>query len=92
MKKPSILVEIHNKEIEKEQKTNLIMNVINGMVANDNFIDSVKTIKDQIWNPGFKVIKSQDIRRVLKEKMGMRYKKVVAVSMHANSEKNKVLR
>ena len=68
------------------------MNVINGMVANDNFIDSVKTIKEQIWNPGLKVIKSHDVRRVLKEELGMRYKKVVAVSMHANSEKNKVLR
>ena len=76
------------------------------MNEQDLFIDSAKAIKKKLeesqsdglppfgTGPGDagQIFKEKEICSVMKWDMGMRYKKVVHVSIHANSAKNLVLR
>ena len=69
----------------------MIIHEVGKMINKDLYIDSVKSISKAINDPEGKIIKSYEIRKILKNEMGMRFKKVNAVSIHANSEKNLVL-
>ena len=58
----------------------------------DVFIKSADLVKEELDGLLEKPPKTKEIHNVMKEDLGMRYRKVVGISVHANSEKNLVLR
>lgn len=56
------------------------------------FVDSAKSVKKALFDSMELDAKENVIRRVMHEDLGMRYRKVVPVAIHSNSEKNLVLR
>ena len=55
-------------------------------------IDSVAMLKDKLQEENGIEAKENEIRSVMKDNLDMRYKKILAASIHANSAKNLVLR
>ena len=56
------------------------------------FVDSVKAVKSSLMDGMGTDAKLGEIRKIMREDLKMRYRKVVPVSVHGNSEKNLVLR
>lgn len=62
------------------------------MNGEDTFIDSVHTVKKRI-NEDLKIdVREKMIKNVMKNDLNMRFKKILPISVNANSPKNLVLR
>ena len=56
------------------------------------FIDSSRSVRSALKeNTGIEA-KESEIREIMREDLGMRYRKVKPVSIHGNSDKNLILR
>ena len=55
-------------------------------------MDSAKAVADSIDVTGQKPVSLSTVRSVMREELGMRFRKIKTVSLHSNSEKNLVLR
>ena len=55
-------------------------------------IDSAKSIVDKLDGLAEAPVTEKLVRSVMKEELGMRYRRIKTVSLHSNSEKNLVLR
>ena len=75
-----------------EQKHTQIKEAIIDMVDQNTIMDSVKSIHQTLVSQHQLEIKPKDVHHVLKNELQMRFKKIVPVSIHANSVKNRVLR
>ena len=62
------------------------------MNQRDEFIDSAAHVQKELEKVGGKKAKSHVVQSVLRKDLGMRYKKVKAVSWTANSHRNLILR
>ena len=62
------------------------------MVVNHTFIDSIKKVKECLPVDNSRPWKDWEIKHVMKHELHMGYKKISAISIHANSPKNLVLR
>lgn len=56
------------------------------------FIDSAEAIKNQLKNSENIGVKKYTVAKIMREDLGMRYKKLRAVSFKGNSERNQILR
>ena len=55
-------------------------------------IDSAKAVANDINVHDNMAVRERDVRSVMREELGMRFRKIKTVSLHSNSEKNLVLR
>lgn len=79
-------------KVKVEEKFAHIKDAINTMIEKHTFLDSVASIHQAISNESNLAVKEKDVKHVLKHELQMSYKKVLPVSIHANSTKNLVLR
>lgn len=56
------------------------------------FIDSARSVKKALEDGLGATAKEHEIRRIMRDDLNMRYRKVIPISIHGNSEKNLVLR
>ena len=55
------------------------------MVQENTFIDSIDAVKETLPFSKGNSWRDWEIRKVMREELGMRYKKVIPVAIHANS-------
>ena len=79
-------------EDAKTARHQQIKDKMDSMLKEHTFIDSVAMVKEKLSEESSMSWKSWEIRHVMRHDMGMRYKKIKPVSIHANSPKNLVLR
>ena len=91
-RKPGVLREIMAGDAERDAERQHIKNVV--QISNDfrSVIDSAKAVAEGINAEGRKPVKESTVRSVMREELGMRFRKIKTVSLHSNSEKNLVLR
>ena len=91
-KKPGFLKELMNARDDKAEKAKDIQNTVDEMNNANVFIDSAASIKKHLSEVMDIKSDEKEIRRILHQEMGMKYRKIVPVSIHGNSQKNLVLR
>ena len=62
------------------------------MNQENNFIDNVEFVLKEIKEKLLIEVKAPGVRMIMKEDLGMSYRKIHPVPWHANSEKNLILR
>ena len=70
----------------------MIKDVVKDLIAADQIIDSVAMVKQKVEEEYAIRVKKPEIREVMKHQLGMRYKKITDVAVHANCERNLVCR
>ena len=68
------------------------MEVIEGLNSRYTFIDSAASVVKHLKDENNMESKPREVRKVMRDELGMRYRKVKAVLLHSNSEKNLILR
>ena len=91
-KKQLLLDEVILKQGEAEDHKNKIVSVVKEMNDNNAFIDSAGTVLKVLEENHQIKAKQKEICSIMKHDLGMSYKKVLPVSIHANSPKNLVCR
>jgi hypothetical protein len=91
-KKRGFLQELMNARDDKAEKAKDIQNTVDEMNNSNVFIDSAASIKKHSSDIMGIESDEKEIRRILNQEMGMKYRKIVPVSIHGNSQKNLVLR
>ena len=81
-----------NARNDKAEKAKDIQNTVDEMNNANVFIDSATSIKKHLSDIMGIESDEKEIRRILNQEMGMKYRKIVPVSIHGNSQKNLVLR
>ena len=81
-----------NKHDKVDNTRKSIENTVVSLNESNSIIDSAKSIVDKVDGLAEAPVSEQLVRSVLKEELGMRYRKIKTVSLHSNSEKNLVLR
>mgnify|MGYP006167868317 CR=1 FL=1 len=70
----------------------MIVQKIKDLNQNHFFVDSAKSVKAALMKDiGLEATESE-IQKVMREDLGMRFRKVLPISIHGNSDKNLVLR
>ena len=89
---PEFLKEILSKRESAETQREHIKKHVE--VKNDFgcIIDSAKAVAEDINTQSSLAVTERDVRSVMREELGMRFRKIKTVSLHSNSEKNLVLR
>jgi len=91
-KKRDFIQELMNSRDDKDEKAKDIQNTVDEMNNANVFIDSATSIKKHLSDIMGIESDEKEIRRILNQEMGMKYRKIVPVSIHGNSQKNLVLR
>ena len=91
-KSPDFLQALHEKEVDQKEKKAQVTGIINDMITADTFIDSAAQVQAELKERAGLEYEEHAVRAFLSKDLGMSYKKVTSVSLHANSEKNRVLR
>ena len=68
------------------------MEIIKNMITSNVTIDSAGQVTEKLNRKLPNLYKRHQVRRIMKEDMGMRYRRIQVVSLHTNSEKNRILR
>ena len=89
---PGFMREIMAKVDAKEEQRELIKKAVE--VKNDfgYIIDSAQAVVADLNAQGGAQVTAGTVRSVMREELGMRFRKIKTVSLHSNSEKNLVLR
>ena len=91
-KNPSLLSELISQRNLRLAERHKIQDFILEKVEKDEFIDSTKKMQRQINASAGLEVKQHLVRDVMGNDLGLRYKKVVGIPIHANSDTNLVLR
>ena len=91
-KNKKLLDELVDKRDLTERRRKTIAGVVSKMNELDTFVDSAKTVKKTIEETHKLQTTDGEIRSVMRKDLGMRFKKVIPVSIHTNSETNLVCR
>jgi uncharacterized protein (UPF0216 family) len=81
-----------NEWVQKSSGRQLVMKVVNDMAAKDDYIDSAQSISKVLAQEHQLEWRLAKIRDVMKKDLGMRFRKIAAISQTANSDRNLVLR
>ena len=84
--------ELMAKDDAKDRKKKEAMEVIKGMITNNVVIDSAEQVTGKLNRKLPHDYKRHQVRRIMKDDMGMRYRRIQVVALHTNSEKNRILR
>ncbi len=91
-KNKEFLQELFEKRDAVANRRDIIQTHVEKLNGKREVIDSAAhVIKSLNYENHFKT-SEQEVRDVMKQELGMRYKKIKTVSLHSNSEKNLVLR
>ena len=77
---------------QREEKRHQIADAIVEMNKRDVFIDSVAQVSKELEGEKCPAVKGHVIRSIMRQDLGMRYKKIAAISWTANSHRNLILR
>ena len=77
---------------DKEWRRKIIADKVNEMNKVDTFVDSALTVKLALEKDFGMEVTLLEIQKVMKEDLGMTYRKVLPIPIHGNSSKNLVLR
>jgi len=91
-KNRNFLEELVDVQRRREDKVELTKAVVQGLNENQEVIDSVAHVQKTIKSQHGQNLKPWQIRRVMKEELGMSYKKIKPVAWQANSTRNLILR
>ena len=91
-KKPSLLQELMNIRDKKASERSKVAGLVQKMVDEHQVIDSVEKVIKKIDGQHETVLKAPEMRKIMREDLGLRWKKIKEVSLHENSIKNLVLR
>ena len=91
-RRPEFLKEIMSRRDSAEAQREHIKKHVE--IKNDFgcIIDSAKAVANDINVQDNMAVTERDVRSVMREELGMRFRKIKTVSLHSNSEKNLVLR
>ena len=89
---PDLLREILNKREDRTSQLEAIKRVVEDKVECGQVIDSARSVAQDLEAHAIPSVKERDVRMVMREELGMRFRKIKTVSLHSNSEKNLVLR
>lgn len=92
LKKPKLLEELISERDLKAGKRHQIQEFVTELNDNNTFIDSAAMVVQKMNEDTDAVVKQREVIDVMKNDMGMSFRKVKAVSIHCNSTKNLVLR
>lgn len=91
-KNPKFLEELQSRRDSVQARQKAIADVVIEMDQYNVFIDSSKAVRYALNESTGIDAKEHEIKMVMREDLGMRYRKIVPISVHGNSEKNLVLR
>jgi hypothetical protein len=80
------------KSASVESLRQLIMESVQISIDFGRIVDSAKSVAESINANDRKPVTNTIVRSVMREELGMRFRKIKTVSLHSNSEKNLVLR
>jgi len=89
---PNYFRELLARQDEWSSKLDRARSVIEDMVSKNEFIDSAAQVQKLILNKTTLDLKEYRVRKILTFDFGMSYKKIKSVALHANSDKNRILR
>ena len=91
-KKPGVFDEMIAKRDEKARERALIVEKISELNTEDKVISSIPSLSKYL-KENFEIEKKPwELAKILKEDLGMQYRKIKPLSMNTNSERNLVLR
>ena len=90
--KKEVLRELLNKREEAASRREAIKAVTEGLNARRVVIDNVQQVLKEVTQGPQIETTDKEVRSVMREELGMRYRKIKTVSLHSNSVKNLVLR
>ena len=76
----------------KQERRELIFNTIQELNENNGYIDSVGSLVEKLRVDTNEIVRRHEVIEVLKKDLGMSFRKIRPLSVHANSDKNLVLR
>ena len=79
-------------EEQDEVKLQVVKTMVECILLEDKIIDSAESVAKRIQEEIEVEISAQYIRAVMSRVMGMRYRKIIKASYHANSNQNLILR
>ena len=91
-KVPGFLRELQDKDYRKQESKDKIFKIILDMLQNGAYLSSVRFIRDQIQKLHKIEIKESQMKQLMVQDFGMRYKKVKEISYTSNDDKNLILR
>ena len=86
------LQELREAKDDQEAKERSIAEVAERLNQAESIIDNTDNVRGLVKRELDQEVSVALVRKVLRQDLGMSYRKVTKVSLHANSEKNKVLR
>jgi hypothetical protein len=91
-KNKEFLKDMMNLREEKGRRRQVIQEKVTEMNQLNVFVDSAAFVQKELLKDKELLATEQEITKVMREDLGMRYKKLVPISIHGNSAKNLVLR
>ena len=91
-KNPRFLSELKASQEAKAEKRKQIAGLIDIINQADHFVDSVELVTKKLIADNQLVCKESEVKSVMRKELGMKFKKVKAISLTANSERNLILR
>ena len=86
------LRELVRKRDEKAARQVVVAETVQEMNQLNVFVDSAGSVRKVLADAMDVKVSEQEIREIMKRDLGMRYRKVLPVSIHGNNERNLVLR
>ena len=80
------------KRQEVEQRDKLIVETAENILSNEQQILKSSVVKHKVFEDHQLEVTNKQVCQVMKDQMGMRYKKVKLISYNGNSERNLILR
>ena len=91
-KDPSLLDEIELDEVNKSEDRLRVKMAVGRLLASGNVIWNIDQVQGYIEQPAGKSLTNSFVGSVLRNDLGLKYKKVKAISWKGNTERCKVLR
>ena len=76
----------------KDRKKREAMEIIKDMITNNAVIDSANQVTGKLNRKLPHKYKQHQVRSIMKDDMGMQYRRIQVVALHTNSMKNRILR
>ena len=89
---PGFLDELHQKKDSKEQEIQSVASITQDMLGGHNLILSSNDILRKLRKEGGADVKLHRLRKILNQDLGLQYKKIKKVPLHANSSRSLILR
>ena len=86
------MAELISREAEKAAKVEELAEFIEGMIASRTIIDSAEAVKDRYKDETGEEVSIERVRQVLRVHLATRYRKIINLPIHANTERCRIQR